>query len=163
MKLVRCAGILALALCGASAAEAEDLRRDYAWTKSDRTSDPPKLGLQSRRPAQRSMSFERLYMSCLKSGGLAIEVWPVGKAVESSPALLIVDGIQHPLRACNTSMNEMDEVLMCATSAPDLSAVRAMREARDIVFKAPDLSMKLPAASPAVRAFVGECERRNRR
>lgn len=163
MKLVRCAGILAVALCAASAAEADDLRRNYVWTKSDRSSDLPKLGLQARRPGQRSMSFERIYMSCLKTGGLEIEVWPAAKGGDSSPPILIVEGIQYPLGAWKTSMNEMEEVLMGTTSSPDLSAVRAMREARDIVFKAPDLTMKLPAASPAVRGFVGECERWNRR
>lgn len=160
-------GPLVLAAIGAALAlapnaRADDLRRTHLWIHSKRDgSEPPKLGLQPRDPARRSMSFERMMMVCRKAGGVEITAWPVDlRAKDPEPGIaanLITDTRYHPMPNWRRSFNDMDDVTQVSVASQDLSPVRDMLGAFSVRYGVEGVSMTLPEASKAVGAFLADC------
>jgi hypothetical protein len=157
------AAVLAAAFAS-SVAHADDLRRSHVWiaARSD-GAEPPKLGLQPRNPDRRSMSFERMMMTCRKAGGVEITAWPVDlRAKDPEPGIdanFITDATYHPMPNWRRSFNDMDDVTQVSVVSPDLAPVKDMFGAESIRYGVEGVSMALPKASAAVRTFLGDCAR----
>lgn len=158
---------LAAVLAAASAStisHADDLRRSHVWiaARSD-GAEPPKLGLQPRNPDRRSMSFERMMMTCRKAGGVEITAWPVDlRAKDPEPGIdanFITDASYHQMPNWRRSFNDMDEVTQVSVVSQDLAPVKDMLGAESIRYGVEGVSMALPKASPAVRTFLSDCNR----
>lgn len=152
------------ALVATAPTRADDLRRTHVWTVSEPGGrEPPKLGLQTRDPARRSMAFERLFMTCRRAGGVEIVAWPVDlRAKDPEPGVLAnfaTDGTAHPMGNWRKSYNEMDEVTQVSVISSDLAPIRDMLGAESVRYGVEGVSMALPKASPAVRTFLAECAR----
>lgn len=156
------AALAALSLV--TAVRADDLRRSHVWTasRSDGT-QAPKLGLQQRDAGRRSMSFERLMMTCRKTGGVEITAWPVDlRAKDPEPGIdanFITDASYHPMPNWRRSFNDMEDVTQVSVVSPDLAPVRDMLGAGSIRYGVEGVSMALPKASPAVGTFLADCAR----
>lgn len=157
------AAVLAAA-AAATPARSDDLRRSHVWTsaRSD-GAEPPKLGLQQRNPDRRSMSFERMIMTCRRAGGVEMTAWPVDlRAKDPEPGIdanFLTDATFHPMPNWRRSFNDMEDVTQVSVVSPDLAPVKDMLGAESIRYGVEGISMALPKASAEVRTFIGECAR----
>jgi len=161
---------LAAALAAAAAAStvapalSDDLRRSHVWiaARSD-GAEPPKLGLQPRNPEHRSMSFQRMMMTCRKAGGVEMTAWPVDlRAKDPEPGIdanFITDATYHPMPNWRRSFNDMEDVTQVSVVSRDLAPVRDMLGAESVRYGVEGVAMALPKASAAVRTFLADCAR----
>ena len=163
------AAIFSIAAIAASSnrVQADDLRTTYIWTYAAAGgASPPKLGLQPRNPAHRSLNYERLMITCDRSKKLTITAWPVDlreRAAEPNMDLnFATDLTPHLIPNPQRSFNEMDEVWQVEAVAPNPQPIRDMLGAKSIRLGATGVSMALPKASSSVKAFLAGCDRYSR-
>lgn len=142
----------------------DDLSRTYTWTmaRSDREG-VVKLGLQRRNEDNRSMHFERIFMTCNGTKRLAVSAWPAApdrRPMRRMRLLTITaDEKQHFSRDQKISFNEVDEVWAIDATISGFKPIQDMIGARNTRLDAHGIALILPRANAAVADFLSRCEK----